>query len=182
MIGAKAPPSRSERTRFVSKRVGWGYSAIVTCAPAFRSIRLSSSSSPAYPGHRCSPSRVSGLCLYDGCAVTLCRVRKPEIKNIHSGTSRPLGRTLIPVPSRLNTLSWRDERYSVPSKCLPCAGGKVALTRLHALQRPPSVTIGRLPLTDHPKERLCPEEMCKLKLCCAGSPPHPTPSGYALGR
>ncbi len=76
-----------------------------------------------------------------------------------STTSGPTGRlTLLVVPSRLNTLSRRDGRYSVPVKRRLHIGGKAALTRLDALERTPSVIIGWQPTREDAKASFAPEE------------------------
>jgi hypothetical protein len=83
----------------------------------------------------------------------------------HSTASGPPGRlTLMVVPSRLNTLSRRDGRYSVPVKRPLNMGGKAALTRLHTLQTTSLVIIGREPLREDAKAYFVPEETCKLEL------------------
>ncbi len=104
----------------------------------------------------------------------MLRIDSPRGKKVdaHSTTSGLIGRlTLLVVPSRLNTLSRRDGRYSVPVKRRLHIGGKAALTRLHALQTTSMVIIGREPTREDAKAYFAPEETCNRELRFAESSP-----------
>ncbi len=101
------------------------------------------------------------------CRLERIRIDSPRGKKVdaQSTTSGPPGRlTLMVVPSRLNTLSRRDGRYSVPVTRRLHIGGKAALIRLHALQTTSVVITGREPTREDAKAYFAPEETRTLNI------------------